>query len=317
MMDEQQALVSAILRSPRVRNKLVVLCEGDPLPLEDGRAPSPQMYRRLESTPDANFYKACVPKSWHGNRLPSFFNCGGRSQVLYAFEALLAAHHANPSESYLSPEKLYALVDLDLEAGRMPADYPWSTTEDIHAALYHDGALKTDPDERHRIWVTALIHKEAFFVLPGVEAAWVGGGTSPYFRNAPLDLRALHQAVADRLDGDADIARQLHVVDERLRRFAAGPHLQCSCGADLASSWRSLVERASDHEYPGLVRTLFAVAKVKPLWSEIAPDPAQGLTFPAETFRDQLALNIARTLAKLEPEAHPLTSFFAWLRPRR
>lgn len=316
-MNELQALVSAILRSRRIKNKLVVLCEGDRLPIEAGRAPSPQMYRRLDSLPDANFYKNCVPTSWHGNRLPSFFNCGDRGHVLHTFAALLAAHHANPSESYLSPEKLYALVDLDLQAGRMPADYPWLTTEDVHEDLYHDGTLKADVDERHRIWVTALIHKEAFFVLPGVEAVWEGGGTSPFFRNAPLDLRALHLAVADYVDGDADLARHLHVVERRLRRFAAGLHLQCSCGADLASSWRGLVERASNDEYRGLVKTLFAVAKVKPIWSEIVPNPEHDPTFRAETFREQLALKVAQSIAKLEPTAHPIASFFAWLEPRR
>jgi hypothetical protein len=317
-MDEHQALVSAILRSPRIKNKLVVLCEGDHFPIEDGRAPSPQMYRRQEKTPDSNFYKACVPTGWHGSRLPVFFNCGGRPDVIRTFEALQQAHYASPADSYLTPEKLYAIVDLDLQADQMPAEYRhlWRTTEDVHAALYHDGALKADVDDRHRIWVTALIHKEAFFVLPEVAATWTDDDP-PSFRDAPLDLRTLHGAAAERLAGDKDLAAQLDVAKARLLRFAAGQHLPCASGEALGASWQAMAEHANDEEYRALVTTLLAVAKIKPLWSEIVPNPRHGRTLPPESFREALALNIARSIAHLEPGAHPLASFFAWLEPRR
>jgi hypothetical protein len=315
-MDEQQALVSAILRSPRIKNKLVVLCEGDRLAIEAGRARSPQMYRHLEKTPDSNFYLACTPESWHGSRLPCFFNCGGRSDVLRAFETLQAAHHANPSESYLTPEKLYVLVDLDLQAARMPDGYPWSTTEEVHATLYEDGALKPEPDDRHHIWVTALIHKEAFFVLPETAAAWADG-VPPFFRDAPLDLRALHEVASRRLHGDADLTMHLDVVRERICRFAAGQRLSCASAEALGTSWRAAAEQANDEEYRALVKALLAIARIKPLWSEVVPDPSRDTMLPAESYREQLALKVARAIAKLEPQAHPLASFFAWLGPRR
>lgn len=144
MADAVDDHVSWILRSHRIKNKLVVLCEGDRLPILKGQAPSPQQYAqyaRLERTPDANFYGACVPVDWHGWRLPRFFNCGGRSEVLRTYRALLAAHRARPEDSYLDPEKLYALIDLDIQAESIPFPYRWTTTEDVHQALYHDGAL--------------------------------------------------------------------------------------------------------------------------------------------------------------------------------
>jgi hypothetical protein len=153
-MDDRTALVTAILRTPAIRNRIVVLCEGDRLVVEGDHAPSPQMYSRLENTPDSSFYQACVPRRWCGRRLPRFFNCGGRSDVLYTFSALREAHQANPTGSYLDPDRLYAMVDLDLQAEDMPVDHRhiWPTTEDVHAALYDDGSVVSDIDDRHRIW---------------------------------------------------------------------------------------------------------------------------------------------------------------------
>ncbi len=315
-MDEQEALVNAILRLRRIRNKLVVLCEGDLLPLENGGAPSPQMYGRLGQMPDANFYKSCVPEDWHNYRLPQFFNCGGRSQVLYVYGRLLERHQAAPDASYLSPEKLYALVDLDIQRDRMPEGYPWQTTEDVHAALYQDGVINGDPGDGHRIWVTALIHKEAFFVLPPMAAAWADSAT-PFFDGGPLDLRVLHEAVAQRLTTDADIAGNLDVVAARLARFKAGVALNCTDGESIRTAWRAAATQAGVEQYDELLRALLSVARVKPVWSQITPNPLRGAIMPAENFRDQLALKVAGTIAKMAPDEHPLSYFFSWLKPRR
>lgn len=315
-MNEQEALVNAILRSPRIRNRLVILCEGDLPQLENGGAPSPQMYGRLEQMPDANFYKSCVPQDWHSHRLPQFFNCGGRSQVLYVFGQLLKRHQVAPGASYLTPEKLYALVDLDIQREEMPEGYPWQTTEDVHAALYQDGAIKGNPSDGHRIWVTALVHKEAFFVLPPMAAAWADGAT-PFFHGAPLDLRVLHEAVAQRLTTDADIAGNLDVVVARLARFNAGAALNCRDGESIRTALRAAATQTGVDQYDELLRALLSVAKVKPVWSQIMPDPRWGAIMPAENFRDQLALKVAGTIAKMAPDKHPLSYFFAWLKPRR
>lgn len=315
-MDDISALVSAILRSRRIRDRLVVLCEGDLLPAGPGGPPSPQMYGHLERMPDANFYKACVPQDWQSHRLPQFFNCGGRSQVIQAYRALLEEHRLAPESSFLTPEKLYALVDLDIQPNEMPEGHPWRTTEEVHAALYENGLIKGDPDARHRIWVTALIHKEAFFVLPAAEAEW--RDASAFFDGAPLALRKLHTAVAQRLTTDADVARHLDVVKERVCRFDAGAALTCVDGPALSTSWLAAAGSTTDGDaYEGLVRALLAVAKVKPVWSEVLPDPRWEAMMPAESFREQLALRVGRAIAKLAPEAHPLAGFFAWLKSRR
>ncbi|MBK8258186.1 MAG: hypothetical protein IPK82_36655 [Polyangiaceae bacterium] len=316
-MDDLAALVSAILRSRRIKNRLVILCEGDLLPVGTGGPPSPQTYRRLEAMPDANFYKACVPNDWQGDRLPQFFSCGGRSQVIQVYQALLEEHRLASETSYLTPDKLYALVDLDIQANEMPEGYPWRTTEDVHATLYENGLIKGDPDAGHRIWVTALVHKEAFFFLPATEAVW-RDETSAFFDGAPLALRNVHTAIAQRLTTDADLARHLHVVKKRVGRFEAGAALTCVDGDTLCTSWLAAAQSATDdNAYDGLVRALLAVAKVKPLWSKILPNPRWEADMRADHFREQLALIIGGSIAKLAPEAHPLAGFFAWLKPRR
>lgn len=316
-MDDYQANVDSILGSPRIRGKLVILCEGDRIPLDERHSvPSPQMYRRLEKMPDANFYKACVPRDWHGSRLPQFFNCGGRSDVIRTFQALLKGHAKQPAASYLSPDKLYALVDLDVQPGGMPDGYPWATTEDIHASLYENGLLRSSIDLRHRIWVTAFIHKEAFFVFRVAESLWTDGG-KPFLNGVPLSIRELHAQAARMLATDSDVAARLSVVEARLSRFTGGHRLDCSCAQQLADSWATAAALATDAEYDALAGALLAVAKIKPIWSKVTPAAEVRTDVAPETFRDQLALRVARAIADLKPGTHPLADFFAWLKLRR
>jgi hypothetical protein len=163
--------------------------------------------------------------------------------------------------------------------------------------------------------VTAFIHKEAFFLLPEVSAALAYDVA--FFRGATLDLRRVHLAVADRLTADIDFAQRLDLARSRLVRFSAGHHLGCESGDALRDSWRALAAQAGHDEYRALTRALFAVAKVKPIWSEVVPHPHGGRMTPAESFRQELALKVGRLIAELEPSVHPLAGFFAFLEPRR
>ena len=332
-MEHVGRLVNAILRSPQIKNKAVVLCEGD-LPPDEFRRLSPQNYAKCERLPDANFYKASVPRRWHNSRTPAFFNCGGRAEVLDTYEALREKHAKAPTNSYLDPEKLYALVDLDIQMKNLPDGYPWKNTEEIHEALYVDGALKLPVDDRHRIWVTALVHKEAFFLLPSMSTALVHG-VRPFWKEKPLDLRAMHAALAGTLGEVRDICERFDIVKARMHRYAAGSRLACTDAATMGQSWLMLANSANDDDYEALSRALLAVAKAKTVWEEIVPDPAYAkeammTSTPeraaelqkwqkvrAENFRDQLALKIAAAISVLEPNAHPLAGFFAWLEPRR
>ncbi len=322
MDDPVNDLIVAILKLRRIRGKMVILCEGERT-ASDLRTPrSPQMYARQGQMPDASFYAGCIPRAWQNHRIPIFFNCGGRADVLRTFTGLLAAHHRAPEDSHLCPDKLYALIDLDVQVAQLP-EFPQrpsgiATTEDLHAALYHRGKLRDDIAEQHRIFVTSLVHKEAFYLLPVVTPAVVDGVHGPpIFRGQPLRyLSLLHDAVADRLHHDGDLTRHIATVQGRLMRCSAGAALRCDDGASLTAAWQAAVEDR-DREYTDLVETLLAVAKAKPVWQELCPPTYDGPPFPAATYREQLAFAIARRIAELTPSEHPLAALFAYLEPRR
>lgn len=329
-MEQVNRAVNAILHSPQINNKIVVLVEGD-LPPPDGQRLSPQRYAQYERLPDANFYKACVPRRWHNSQTPVFFNCGGRAEVLYAYESLLAKHAKAPKNSYLNPKKLYALVDLDIQNKELPNGYEWKTTEAIHDELYVDGALKPVIDASHRIWVTALVHKEAFFVLPNMSARLMDG-VRPFWNGKPLDLRDLHKELARTLEHVKDITENFEIVKNRMGRFAAGSRLACTDATCLAQSWLDQAQSAIGEDYDALARALLSVAKAKTVWEQFYPDPAydrepsdtltpevvqESKRIRSENFRDELALKVGAAISMLEPSAHPLAGFFAWLEPRR
>ncbi len=131
-----------ILSQRRIKNKIVILCEGQ-ITKNQGR-PSPQSYRKMEKMPDANFYNACVPKNCNQYR-PQFFNCGDRKDVINTYFNLLELHYNEINNSYLNPKKLFAIVDLDNQIQNITNkyDYQFSDTEEIFKHLSMNYAKMT------------------------------------------------------------------------------------------------------------------------------------------------------------------------------
>ncbi|GAB4516365.1 MAG: hypothetical protein Tsb0020_35060 [Haliangiales bacterium] len=327
-MDDFEAHLNAILRSARIRGKLVVLCEGPRLAQRDvGRAPSPQTYRRQERLPDSSFYRRCIPHSWRDG-LPRFFNCGDRSAVLRTYEALIERHRADPASSYLSLEKLYALVDLDVQAQSMPADYPFPDTELIHHDLYRAGRVTKDIDSRHRIWVTALIHKEAYFVLPPAcrcvfDRPSAEQPSAPLLNGTPLTLAGFCEQAVSRIqpgrdESDQDLASHFATCSSRIEAFAAALNLNTDDHEQLAATMQAAHASANYHDdsCADLIAALFSVTKAKPIWRQISPPKDANGGLSDADYRDQLALVIATEISKLEDSDHPLARFFSYLKRR-
>ena len=98
-------------------NKIVILCEGL---IDNSQRCSPQQYSKTQLQ-DAAFYKACIPRWWKKPK-PGFFNCGDRQDVLNTYFTLL------DSSNFQSPNKLFAIIDLDLQSKTID-NYPFPDTE--------------------------------------------------------------------------------------------------------------------------------------------------------------------------------------------
>jgi hypothetical protein len=162
-MDIEQHCLK-IIQSPRIANRIIILCEGEtPAP---GRF-SPSSYGKNSELPDANFYKACLPYHWK-NKTPIFFNSGGRSDVIATYQTIREIHSQNLSISRLNPDKVFALLDIDLQSQPLE-DYTFASIDEAFQDLFTQHQVNVDRLPQHKIWFTGFIHKEAYFLAPEIQ----------------------------------------------------------------------------------------------------------------------------------------------------
>lgn len=312
-MIDIDALARHILASRRIRGKIVILCEGEILPTRPtGTARSPRWYRQLDRLPDSSFYKNCIPRSWRMRSIPRpcFFNCGGRSQVLATRERLLALHREAPEQSYLSPDRLFALIDRDLQPESLPAGSPAADTEALWHALYDDNA-PIAPE--HRIWVTHLIHKEAYFLQTNVAHLLTEHIPPAHFAQKPFTLEAIWTAALQSIrqqppHPDQDLSAHADIAQHRLAHADVTTQAEPHAIASALEALRDAEEPQADFEC-----ALWSVTKAKPHWLTVAPPSHSDGQLSPEQYRDILARNIASEIAARAPSEHPIAAFFDWL----
>jgi hypothetical protein len=274
-----------ILNQRRIKNKIVILCEG--VRSKSGERLSPQLYGKMEELPDANFYNACIPHYWTQKR-PQFFNCGDRVDTLNTYGRLLGINDREPEISYLSSDLLFALVDVDLCPAKIE-DYHFADTEDIFHDLYRDLCVRFDRLQNHRIWVTGFKHKEAYFINPDLQQLFDEYPHPVMYRGTQLQLGNLYQNMAGELNKDLDLRNNFMTASNRIQHCQ---DLECTDLQQLAKSWQSQWEIAENCR-DELVLPLLAIAKSKPYWKEeIKPDEL--FSRSGNVFRDGLSLQIAR-----------------------
>jgi hypothetical protein len=269
------------LGNRRIKNKIVILCEGGRYDAKERL--SPQSYRRMEEFPDANFYKACIPSYWR-DRIPQIFNCGDRHDTLSTYFKLLELHDRNPELSYLSPELLFALVDIDLHAAKIPdKEYGFVDTEKIFHDLYLDLKIKVDRLPQHRIWVTGLMHKEAYFLNPDLQPIFDEYELPIEYRENQIDLHSVYRDIIEELKEDRDLCQHFA---KAVRRISHCQGLNLQDFKSLAESWREL-SNSPERIETELIFALLAIAKSKPYWKKVmASSPSHQ--------REALSLQIAR-----------------------
>ncbi len=294
-----------ILGERRIKNKIVILCEGGRY---DGKERlSPQSYRRMEELPDANFYNACIPNYWRERR-PQFFNCGDRHDTLSAYFKLLELHDdRKPASSYLSPDLLFALVDIDLHTAKIADEgYGFADTEEIFHDLYLDLKIQPDKLPQHRIWVTGLMHKEAYFINPALQSIFDEYEIPIDYRENPIDLHLVYRDIIAALERDPDLCEHFA---KAVKRICHCDKLNLENPQLLAKCWQELSDFPEQIETE-LIFALLAISKSKPYWQKVmASSPSRQ--------REALSLQIARRFYAEQQgedcERNHLPCFFTYL----
>lgn len=279
-----------ILKQRKIRNKIIVLCEGI-IPKEQGR-PSPQSYGRMDTLPDSNFYKACIPSDWRNSR-PEFFNCGDCNNVANTYLTLLEMLEEDIDNQYFHPKKIFAIVDLDIQI-RPIYNYRFSNTQEIFCNLYDkikiNEANADNDQEPHKILVTGLIHKEAYFLVPALQSIFDEYSIQPFYKDSKLLLEDIYIAMSQDLCLDTDLKANFVIACSRIKHCSG---LDFSEINKLKDSWIDEFHNAMDenrkHE---LVFSLLTTRKAKEYWHQV--QPSDEWSRDVSVYRDQLSLAIAR-----------------------
>lgn len=298
-----------ILKSPRIRNKVVILCEGA-IPKPEGRL-SPQAYRKMEKMPDSNFYNACIPDWWRERR-PQFFNCGSRNDVIRAY-FYLSSYQDSSASSFLDSNKLFTLIDLDIQIQKINNDYLFSNTEEIYYDLYNKYSVREENIKKHRIWVTGLIHKEAYFILPEINSVFhdfSNNSAAPLYNGSNLSLDNVYLDIGKEISLDQDLKSNYETAHKRISHCK---YLSLRCIEDLEHSWQAAFSSAANTIVKDeLVNALLTVRKAKEYWEKIYP--SSEWTGSPNTFKDQLVLEIGKFYSRQsDTSRYHIPAFFKTL----
>lgn len=300
-----------IIKDPAIRNRIVVLCEGDTT-LFKQTIHAPRIKEFSQITQDSAFYHRAIPTWWRNIRKPepSFFICGTQANVIKAYIILLETHQKNPENSYLNPDKLFALLDMDLQKLKLPKEYSFSNLEAIYENLYFNGQVNQELAKNHKIWVTGLIHKEAYFFISCLQDLFDKHQPNPVFKKQPLKLETIYQEILAAMSNDSDIQNNFTRAINRITHHEK--FKSCKSIDEFQVIWKSAFNSdITDFDKDKLIDALLTVAKSKLIWEKIVPNTA-AKNADIKTYRDDLSLIIAREFYAKQPRdsEHHLPGFF-------
>lgn len=285
-VEELNKHCQTILKQRKIRDRLIILCEGD-ISIEEGR-PSPQSYGKMEQLPDANFYKNCIPNSWK-NSLPVFFNCGDRYDVLSTYFSLLEMIEKDIKKQYFHPKDIFAIADLDLQNQDI-SNYHFRDIHSIYGSLYEKAKINEANSNQHQIWVTGLIHKESYFLVPELQSLFDEHSIQSFFQDDNLILENIYLSMANDLTNDEDLKNNFEVACSRINHCTG---LDFNTIDKLRDSWTYEFQNSQDQERKQeLVFSLLTIRKAKDdYWNQIKPSDELS---NSSRFREQLSLAIAK-----------------------
>lgn len=295
--EEVEIFAHTIMESRRIKGKAVILCEGHISTIKENIRQSPTMYRKLEQMPDANFYKACLPKKMHDFKTPCFFNCGSRVDVLRVFAKLIELSKEN-TDSYLKIKNLFALVDLDLQIASIP-NYTFSNTEEIFEDLYEQLQIKYNNLINHVIFTTGFMYKEAYFLLPELQELFNDYKNPIFFMENRLNLEDLYICIINELENDENLKFHFDLAQKRL----SFSNLDISNISNLKTSFLNTINQGNNEH---VVRLLFLITQIKDYWKMFYTTDV----LSEEHLREQLSLTIARFYSEKDDDNFHLTAIF-------
>jgi len=295
---ELQLHCQEIRKLSQRKKGLVVLCEGNINEIK-GRV---ERYRRLEIFPDANFYKACIPTWWTEKR-PTFVPCGDRKDVIDSYFALVNTPASSDAETNTHQAQFFAIIDLDLQPHTF-SDYTVADTEALYALYYQNGTCQAIGINQHGIFITGLIYKEAYFLIPDLQALFDNHLSRIFYQDQPLNLENLYHTMAQALADDKNLRTHFQRACNRLQHIAT---LDLSDIAALQESWRQAFLTADEPDKSQLIYALLTIHQVKDYWQAFNTKD----TLPEARFKEQLTLAIGDFYARQPPESgHHLPCFF-------
>ncbi|MCU0544608.1 MAG: hypothetical protein MUE44_20980 [Oscillatoriaceae cyanobacterium Prado104] len=266
--------------------------------------PSPQSYKNMEQLPDANFYNACVPTWWKQKR-PQFFNCGDRKDVIDTYFTLLTLHKEDSTNSYLDPDRLFAIIDLDIQVSAID-NYNFTDTEEIFRDLYEKSEVREQNAKHHRIWITGLIHKEAYFLTPELQPTFDSYLHPPIYQENPAQLTNVYWDMAEAICSDLDLQNNLQRAFDRIKYCS---QLDCTEINKFQDSWKKRFKNAVDEDHKNQsIAVLLTVTKAKDYWKKIQP-PVEW-SRGDRVFREQLSLEIGRFYSEQSSDVKCHIPFF-------
>jgi hypothetical protein len=298
-----------IITDPAIRNRIVILCEGDTKPFKSTeRAKS--IKEVAEETQDSAFYYRAVPEWWKTTRKlePSFYVCGTQGNVIKAYFYLKQKHQQQPQNSYLNSNKLFALLDIDLQKTKLPNDYSFKNLEEVYNDLYLNGKVNPDTANNHKIWVTGLLHKEAYFLIPEIKELFNNHQPEPFFYNQPIKFEDIYLAILNTMSNHTDIENNFNKAMKRIAY--CGLFNQYKTIVDFQKAWQNGFDNSkTEEEKINLFYILLTVAKSKSVWEEIKPN---AVDIDIKNYRDELCFKIAHEFYAKQPRESPhhIPSFF-------
>jgi len=167
-------------------------------------------------------------------------------------------------------------------------NYIFTDTEAIFRNLYEKSQVKEQNAAQHRIWITGLIHKEAYFLTPELQPIFDNCCNKPIYQGNPAVLANIYRDMADAICRDLDLQKNLQRAFDRIS-YCSG--LDCTEITAFQASWKERFQNAVDETHKNQsIAVLLTIKKAKDYWHLIKPSG----DFSREdwVFREQLSLEI-------------------------